>query len=1054
MYAMSSQPARRSAVGHITVSASLLLLWLLGPPTMPTAAQGQSAPLQRSAAVYLPIVGSFERAQLAAPTDRPWAYLGETNRVHDVAVDRRTGTVWAATEGGLVRRDPTGGGQARLSLQAVRFVAVDGAGAVWVGGFSDDEGRLSRLATDGSWRHYTEADGLATGRLRDLVADPGGPVWAAYSSTSWQGTVPQNGGLTRLSVDGTVRSFGLADGWPSQSIVSIAPNPAGGVWFGYGDPGIELLPSGIGQITAGGTVRFESAADGLPNGYLLVQAVGADGAVYAVAATEGPRRIEAGIYRRRPAGRWALVDLPAGAGFSPEMIKWVAIDLQGALWIVPDYVGYVLRLRPDGSSQRLPGEPARDDETLRSVEFTLLTCNSLAFGTDGSLWFASEAGEDGLLQLDRAESWHFHHDRDGSAPNHTRLIAVDGQGDAWLASDGEGGQGLYRYGLADEPGWHHESGASSVGRSLAVDRAGNVWAAEQQARVWRRSADGRRRTTFSAAEGVPAAEVRTIAVSPGGTVWLGTAGGGVSRLGPDERWVTLTISDGLASNSVLSIAFDDHGGTWFGASRVRRVLPAGQGIMRQPGGVSYLDSSGRLSTFTDPRLATEFLTKLAVDGAGNLWVGTSVGLLRRGADGQWATIELPAAATPAPVRALAFDAAGNLWISREGGVLLRRAPDGTWRIWNGPTIRDILVDPAGDVWLAADVDELPSATGEPGGLRRIAPDGRWTIYQLPVEPEVNLAAEYRGVVALARDESGRILCATRGDQHKRLEADGSFSTFVMNDQLPSDEVNDLATDGAGTLWAATAEGLAGWSPATGWRTIHTADGLPTGGIAAVTTDRQGAVWAGTDPAWVADTTTWRSTGVVRLDADGAVIERVQLPAESAGTGVHAMAWTLDGGLWLATHTMVDPYGTGDWARHGSGVSRREPDGRWLQLGVGQGLPSDEVRAIAVDGHGDSWFATDAGLAQRSTNGRWTLHSTANGLLGNDVHALAVDRAGRLLLATDAGVQQRSDSGGWRTWTTVDGLSDIVVLDLAFAADGRVWLATGAGGVTVMPPVDW
>ncbi len=64
-----------------------------------------------------------------------------------------------------------------------------------------------------------------------------------------------------------------------------------------------------------------------------------------------------------------------------------------------------------------------------------------------------------------------------------------------------------------------------------------------------------------------------------GSLWLGTEGGGVSRLDGEERWTTFTTTDGLVDDDVTAMAEAADGslwpGTWGGVSRYDPALDAG-----------------------------------------------------------------------------------------------------------------------------------------------------------------------------------------------------------------------------------------------------------------------------------------------------------------------------------------------------------------------------------------------------------------------------------------------------------------------------------------------
>jgi hypothetical protein len=116
------------------------------------------------------------------------------------------------------------------------------------------------------------------------------------------------------------------------------------------------------------------------------------------------------------------------------------------------------------------------------------------------------------------------------------------------------------------------------------------------------------------------------------------------------------------------------------------------------------------------------------------------------------------------------------------------------------------------------------------------------------------------------------------------------------------------------------------------------------------------------------------------------------------------------------------------------------------------LPSDSVRALAVDQDGQVWAGTEAGLA-RFADGNWTTYGMANlGQINNVIRAMAVDDEGRIWVATESGVRVL-DGETWRSYTTANsGLLDDQVLCIAPLPEaldtrpgsGPLWFGTERG----------
>lgn len=114
------------------------------------------------------------------------------------------------------------------------------------------------------------------------------------------------------------------------------------------------------------------------------------------------------------------------------------------------------------------------------------------------------------------------------------------------------------------------------------------------------------------------------------------------------------------------------------------------------------------------------------------------------------------------------------------------------------------------------------------------------------------------------------------------------------------------------------------------------------------------------------------------------------------------------------------------------------------------LPSDCVRALAIDHLGRVWAGTDQGAALL-LDGDWITYAAQNsGLINNSVRAVAVDDGGRAWFGTDEGLSV-SDGQSWQSYTSRDsGLLHDRVLCLApqpsglSSAFGPIWIGTDKG----------
>ena len=129
----------------------------------------------------------------------------------------------------------------------------------------------------------------------------------------------------------------------------------------------------------------------------------------------------------------------------------------------------------------------------------------------------------------------------------------------------------------------------------------------------------------------------------------------------------------------------------------------------------------------------------------------------------------------------------------------------------------------------------------------------------------------------------------------------------------------------------------------------------------------------------------------------------------------------------------------------TGVSQQVAGGPWTSWHMADGLPSDDVRAVAADGRGALWFATAAGLAERRAGGAWTSFTTVDGLSSDDLRDLAFLEAGALWMATAMGLSVRDPAGAFSIIAaSPNGLADDDVLAVAADGRGNAWAATAVG----------
>jgi signal transduction histidine kinase/ligand-binding sensor domain-containing protein len=224
----------------------------------------------------------------------------------------------------------------------------------------------------------------------------------------------------------------------------------------------------------------------------------------------------------------------------------------------------------------------------------------------------------------------------------------------------------------------------------------------------------------------------------------------------------------------------------------------------------------------------------------------------------------------------------------------------------------------------------------------------------------------------------------------------------------------IFTMAATSLWALDPQKDIGHYIIDLWSTDNS--NIPQNSVLSMVQARDGYLWMGT------------YEGLTRFDGlRFTVFDKSNTP-EIQNNGMLVMAEAPDGALWVGT-----PNGL---------LCRR--GGKFRNFTVNDGLSSDFILSLTLDGQGGLWIGTTQGL-NRYQNGVFTSFTVADRLEQDYIWALCPSRDGTLWVGTSAGLFSYR-YGRFSPYALPNGKPGNTVWALCTGRDGVLWIGTAGGGL--------
>ncbi len=511
------------------------------------------------------------------------------------------------------------------------------------------------------------------------------------------------------------------------------------------------------------------------------------------------------------------------------------------------------------------------------------------------------------------------------------------------------------------------------------------------------------------------------------------------------RFTHYDRDDGLSQSAINKIVQDKAGFMWFATE---------SGLNRFDG---YEFSVLRRVRGNHDTLPNDFITDVAIDSAGDLWITTDGGgLVRRSANPIELTVYRNAAGKAGSLpddqlRRVLTDSRGGVWVGTMRSGLARLDTQSTEVViynhdpYDPASLSD---DRVYALWLDAD-GTLWVGTGE--GLDRLDPE-RGTVRRYSVGAD---GADNR-ILSIRSDSSGALWVGTAQSGLVRInDVTGEAEAFRYDESNPhalgSDRVEVIHEDSAGRLWIGTNNGLhlmsADRRSFTRYRHDPTdASSLSDSYVISIVEDDSGVLWVGT-----------KTGGINKWNSRSWLLGhfRPEVTDESANKTPKVTSFTrdLEGRLWVGTF--------------GSGILVLDEEmrrvGHIRKSSSGGTLSDDVVMTLATDTGGQIWAGTMHGglnrIDPRSEEIRTYRHDSADArsLAADGIMSLYVARDGTVWIGTFGGGVSRydRDADDFTNFShdpaVPDSLSNPNATAITEDTSGTIWVATSGGGLNRMNP---
>lgn len=496
------------------------------------------------------------------------------------------GRVWIGTHKGLYiftdeKMQRYDSSLPALQKAAIRSCFVDAHGFIWLG---SNRG-VFVISPAGNIRHLDESDGWNGSVPFSIIADEAGTIWVG---TEGGGVQWSNGTVLRAALD---KSNGLS----SDKVVRLHRSSGGKIWIGTTNGGISIWNPVDSSLT------YLQEQDGLESND--VRSIIEDSWNNHWVGTSG------GGVSKYSGQQFVLYD--EADGLIDKEVYGVGEDTLGQIW-----------LSTSRGVSRFDGRSFKHFD--ESENWLTAKSRTVLADQEGRLW----AGYDNVgLGLFAADTFRLINTEENWTNGLVRDIVQDSVGNIWVATT-RGGilRVISKFMDSTAVEYSYEQYNRSTGfpanyiYALMIDLEGRVWVASRYLGLGYFKADGQAQF-FDQRHGLPDAEVRTLAMDSLGNCWAGTARRGIFNFKLEKdtlRLKTFSTQDGLTSNNIYQLIFDQENNLWVGNEK-----GVDQIFLDEALEISELKAFGYDEGFKGGETCN---SAVLCSSKGDLWFGTMNGL--------------------------------------------------------------------------------------------------------------------------------------------------------------------------------------------------------------------------------------------------------------------------------------------------------------------------------------------------------------------------------------------------------------------------------------------